>query len=249
MLQMLEFTLYRLSNDLLFGKEKYGLLRWFKQHQNGLLASFFKSRIPTIHACANNILQSVLSLGDADFLEILIDSGIDTSPLQGKSGARNLTPHAYQGNTRIVQILLKNGADANGLFDEPFNLINNLPFRPLKISNFLAATHNGHAHIVQLLLEAGANVNAVSVPNPFNALCEAVCRENVELIHILLTAGANIDICRVNGKSAIEYSALYTRNEQLHQILLSASSKDYSSITRHGVLEAARTDFRPYPNT
>ena len=237
-LRMLEFALYRLSNNLLSQDATDDFLRWLiEQQQNGLLASFLKTRMPTVHACATKFLDSVLRLGDADFLELLIDSGIDTSPLKGVSGDEHLTRAAFQGNIRIVQILLKNGADVNGISDYALS------------SALIVATLEGYAHIVQLLLEAGANVNHLSDhangdDGCNTALSDAVYRKNLELVHILLAAGANIDICRIAGKSAIKYSALFTDNEDLHQILLSTSKKNYSPITRGGVLEAASTDIQ-----
>ena len=233
-LRILEFALYRISNNLLSAEATDEFTRWLiKQQQNGLLASFLKATIPTVHACATKILESVLRIGDADFLELLIDSGIDISPLKGVCGGRHLAHAALQGNMQIVQILLKAGADVNILPSEQYP-------RPA----LYAATSKGHAHIVQVLLKAGANVDAISISvNKYlhcnTALSKAVKLENVELVRILLTAGANIDNCIIYRRPAIEYSALFKRNDKLHQILLSASSKNYSSITTNGVAKAA----------
>lgn len=231
-LRILEFALYRMSNNLLSAEATDEFTRWLiKQQQNGLLTSFLKTKIPTVHACATKILESVLRIGQADFLELMIDSGLDISPMKGVWGGRNLVHAALQGNLQIVQMLLKNGADVNILPSEQY------PRTALQ-----AATSKGHAHIVQFLLKAGAYVDAVS---PFhylnNALSEAVDRNNIELVRILLTAGANIDNCIIRRELAIEYSALYMDDDELHQILLSASSKEYSSITSLGVIEAAST--------
>lgn len=231
-LRILEYALYRISNNMLWTEGTDAFLRWLiKQKQNGLLLSFLKTQIPTVHACAANFLQSALRLGDADFLELLIDSGIDISPLKDVHGGRHLVYAACQGDMRITRILLKNGANVN------------LSPTPYQLTALQAATKKGHAHIVQVLLKAGANVDAVSGSKRCNtALSEAVHCENVELVHILLTAGANIDICTINHRSAIQHSAILGDNEELHRILLSASSKDNSSITSPGVLEAASTD-------
>ena len=238
-LQILELALYRLSNNLLAEKATDEFTRWLiRQQQDGLLALFLKTQLPTVHACATKILESVLRVGDVDFLELLIDTGIDISPLKGVCGGRNLVHAAYQRNPQIVQILLKNGAD-----------VNILPSEQYRSTALQSATSRGHAHIVQVLLKAGANVDAVSAFDDRNtALSKAVDLENVELVRILLTAGANIDICTIENQPAIVYSALrrnvwsaLERHEELHQILVSASSEDYSSITIYGVSEAAGT--------
>ena len=221
-----------MSNNLLSTEATDEFSRWLIKHQqNGLLASFLKTKIPTVHACATKVLESLLRIGDADFLELLINSGIDISPLRGVCGGRHLLRAADQGYAQIIQILLKNGADANIPPCERY------PIPALQV-----ATSQGYAHIVQVLLKAGANVNAVSAFSGLNtALSAAVCWENVELVRILLTAGANIDSCTVGHKSAIMHSALFCDTDELHQILIGASSKDYSSITHDRVLEAAST--------
>lgn len=119
-LRILEFALYRLSDNLLSETATDEFSRWLiRQQQNGLLASFLKTEMPTVHACATKILESVLRIGDANFLELLIDSGIDISPLKGVYGGRHLLYATNQGNSQIVEILLKNGADVNTLPTEP----------------------------------------------------------------------------------------------------------------------------------
>lgn len=70
MLRILEFALYRLSNNLLSEEATDNFSRWLiKQQQNGLLASFLKTQMPMVHACAAKILESVLRIGDVNLLE------------------------------------------------------------------------------------------------------------------------------------------------------------------------------------
>ena len=232
-LGILDIALYRMSNNLLSEEATDEFTRWLiEQQQNGLLASFLQTQMPTVHACATKILESALRIGDANFLELLIVSGIDNSPLKGVYGGRYLERAAIRGNMQIVQILLKNGADVNISSGQYLG------------SALQVATRHGHAQIIQVLLKAGAKVDAVSkISDDCNtALSEAADNENIELVRILLTAGANIDICTNGwGLSTIEHSAFYCRNDELHQILVSASSEGYSSINCWVVLEAATT--------
>lgn len=218
-LQILQFAFYRMSNNLLSTEATDEFSRWLIKHQqNGLLASFLKTKMPTVHACATKFLESVLRIGDADFLELFINSGIDTSPLKDVWGGRHLLSAADQGSAQIVQILLKNGADANIPPCERY------PIPALQV-----ATIRGYAHIVQILLKAGAMVNAVSAFRGLNtALSAAVYWEKIELVRILLTAGANIDSSTIGYQSAITHSALVCDTDELHQILIGASSKDCS---------------------
>lgn len=103
-----------------------------------------QTQILTVYACATKILESVLKIGDADFLELLINSGIDTSPLKGVCGGRHLEYAAIQGNTQIVRILHKNGADANILSKRDYTS-----------TALQFATLGGHADMVPFLLNAG----------------------------------------------------------------------------------------------
>ena len=229
MLGILDIALYRMSNNLLSEEATDEFTGWLiEQQQNGLLASFLQTQMPTVHACATKLLESALRIGDANFLELLIDSGIDNSPLKGVYGGRNLERAASRDNMQIVQILLKNGADVN------------MPPRQYLDPALQVATRHGHAQIVQVLLKAGANVNAVSTPSHCffdcnTALSEAADIEIIELVRILLTTGANIDIYTTRWRlSTID-------NDELHQILVSANSEGYSSINCCAVLEAATT--------
>ena len=227
-LQILQFALYRLSNNLLSESSTDELLRWLIEQQKiELLTSFLKIKMPTVHACATKILESALRIQDANFLQLLIDSGVDLSPLKGVYGSGYLVSAAYEGDMQTAQILLKNGADVNIPSDDDLIALQ-------------AAAFNGHANLVQVFLKAGANVDAVSpYEECYTALSQAVENDDIELVRILLTAGANIDSCKILNSPAIEHSAIYTDNDELHYLLLSASSKGYSSITVHGVSEAA----------
>lgn len=63
---------------------------------------------------------------------------------------------AYQGNTKIAQIMLENGAEVNippGAYDRPV---------------LQAATVNETVDLVQVLLKAGAEVDAISETDEFN---------------------------------------------------------------------------------
>lgn len=63
---------------------------------------------------------------------------------------------AYQGNTKIAQIMLENGAEVNippGVYDRPA---------------LQAATANENVDLVQVLLKAGAEVDAISETDEFN---------------------------------------------------------------------------------
>ena len=229
LLEILRLALYRLSNNLLLEDVTDEFLKLIEQEQDELLVSFLQSRMPSVHACGTKILEHALRIGDADFLELLITSGIDISPLRGVCGGRHLVHTASESNIQVAQILLKYGADVDILTSQEH------PYTALQY-----AALKGQPQMLQVLLKAGANIDALTADSAYNtALSIAVCNHEIELVRILVTAGANLDICTVAESSAIEYSALYC-DDKLHQTLLSRSGKDHISTTSHGTWKAAK---------
>lgn len=227
-MQILQFALYGLSNNFLSEDATDEFLKWIiEQKQDELLVKFLKTPMPSVHACAAKIPESILRIGDADFLANLIASGIDISPLKGGRGGIHLAVAAREGNLQIVQILLKNGADVDPPADED--------------SALQLAAINGHANIAQVLLKAGANIDAITTNSGWGntALSYAVFHDSTELIRILVTAGANVDICQVEDLPIIKWSAFHSSDE-VHQTLLSGCREDHSSLTSEGICEAAK---------
>ena len=71
MLGILDIALYRMSNNLLSEEATDEFTGWLiEQQQNGLLASFLQTQMPTVHACASKILESALRIGDANFSKL-----------------------------------------------------------------------------------------------------------------------------------------------------------------------------------
>ena len=229
LLEILRLALYRLSNNLLSEDATDEFLKLIEPEQGELLVSFLQSRMPSVHACGTKILESALRIGDADFLELLITSGIDISPLRGVCGGRHLVHAASESNIQVAQILLKYGADVDILTSKEH------PYTALQY-----AALKGQPQMLQVLLKAGANIDALTADSTHStALSIAVSYEEIELVRILVTAGANLDNCTVAQFSAIEYSALCC-DDKLHQILLSRSGKDHISTTSHGTWKAAK---------
>lgn len=207
LLQILDFGSHRLSNNLLSFKAKENFVFWLReQKQNELLMLFLGNKMPTAHACATQILEYAVEIGDVDFLELLIDSGIDLSPLNGVYGGRKLVNAA---SIEIAQILLRNGAEINTPTCAQY---------PETALHY--ATMEGDAEMVQFLLKAGAEVETLSAykeANNTNALGMALNSKSVELVRILVTAGANVDRCEINMRkypvveywSAIKYSSYF----------------------------------------
>lgn len=161
LLQILYFALYRLSNNLLLEYETDKFLRWLIEHQqNELLVLFLKTQTPTVHACATKILESALRIGDDDFLQLLISSGIDLSPLKGVYGGRHLIRAACENNLQIAQILLNNGADVNTPASREYPLT--ALQKAASITSFDLEASEDPVHMVQFLLETCADIDTIT---------------------------------------------------------------------------------------
>lgn len=111
-------------------------------------------------------------------VELLLRSGADPN----YQSEQALQDACFLGNEKIVQLLLDNGADVNGRFENRGTALIN-------------AVHSKETDILKLLLRKGANVNAQS-PSKFSgtALITACSDSNKLMIQLLLEHGADVNI-------------------------------------------------------
>lgn len=115
------------------------------------------------------------------------------------------------GNDQIVQLLLKNGANANA-----FNKNGHSPL--------YAAVQQG------LLVHNGADINMCSKYGD-TPLCVASYNRHESIVHMLLSYKANINLCRKDGTSPL-YLACQNGYYSLIHILLSSGS-DINAIMKN----------------
>lgn len=101
--------------------------------------------------------------------------GILKIPIEYKSKA--LITASRNGNTKMVQLLLKSGANINYL-----NIHSKTPL--------IAAAGNGHINTLQYLLWKGANIEAKN-DNSFSPLMVAARNNQLLAVKILIARGAN----------------------------------------------------------
>ncbi|MCJ1269666.1 hypothetical protein MMC22_009558 [Lobaria immixta] len=237
LIQSFEFILYLLSNNLLSEARTDRFLESIiKQKRTRLLISCLETQMPTMHAFSTKILESALRIGDATFLQLLIDAGVDTSSFPGIYGGRYLWMAAQNGNTKTAQILLKNGADPNAPMTKRF------PTSALQV-----ATSGNFVDLVRVLLSAGAEVDTLSFQG-LTALSSAIASRNLVLVRILLEAGANLDRCKIRDwpwnkpgetrEPAIEWASRNYQDE-LFQDLMKVIGKNEFAISIDGIRKAS----------
>ncbi|KAF8343296.1 ankyrin repeat-containing domain protein [Amanita rubescens] len=157
--------------------------------------------------------------------------------LMGGLYGHALQTASYGGNVKIVQILLKRGADINTQGPYGNALQTALYARNNEIAKLLleqgadvnaqgvyhgsalqAALSGGNSEIVRILLDRGADVNAQG-GDYGNALQAASYRGNNEIVKVLLEQGADVNAQGGYYGNALQ-AASYQGNNEIVQILL-----------------------------
>lgn len=230
---LFEYVINLASNNVLSTNQVDHFSKWIiEQKHEGVLRSCLKIQMPTVNAFAERVLESALIIGDVRLLQLLIDSGIDKRLLSGIHGGRYLRKAAEKDNTKVVQILLENGADVN------VPVCKEYAFTALH-----AAVRRRNVELVHILLEAGADTNVAAyheddVNVHETPLSEAIEREHTELVSILISAGADVNRCTLDRTDALKW-AEELADDQLYQILCNASGKDVLPMTFDGIFKAA----------
>ncbi|HMK36212.1 MAG TPA: ankyrin repeat domain-containing protein [Desulfomonilaceae bacterium] len=133
-------------------KKYTGKFRFFREARiAGCCAvTIFMFTTLTTHVFAagsDDSLLDAVARGELHRVELLVKKGGDVNAKRAGEGTTALMLASKEGHERIVDFLLRSGADANGR--------NIHGWTPL-----MAAAANGHAEIVKLLLEHGSDVNA-----------------------------------------------------------------------------------------
>ncbi|CAG9768764.1 unnamed protein product [Ceutorhynchus assimilis] len=123
---------------------------------------------------------------------------------------------AVSGDLKMMELLLKAGADVNAASDSGST--------PLRSACFMS-----HIDVVKLLLVHGANINQTNF-NGGTCLINSV--QSPELCNFLLENGANINAYDIQGKTALHY-AIQEHRLDTTKILLD-NGADPSAETRYG---------------
>ncbi|KAJ4347795.1 uncharacterized protein N0V89_009165 [Didymosphaeria variabile] len=153
---------------------------------------------------------------------------------EDKSG---LTPLAYAlqgGNTKIVELLLKNGAKVDKKIGETIKP------QDLRTPLYLAATaRKDPARCVQLVLEKNPQTLDEPVPGSWKdqtPLMAAVAQPNpsAEVIKLLRTQGASLDKRNSEGKSAEDIAqALHPQRQDIKDALKVVPSKQRGGLSNY----------------
>jgi ankyrin repeat protein len=119
-------------------------------------------------------LHFAAQVGTASCMELLLESRSDLEIRATEDGSTALHCAVFNGNPKVVKVLLDAGADRNSALQGGKTALH-------------LAIQGGHLEIVQLLLDAGAEKNGFSL----SPLILAAEDGNLEMVQLLLDAGAD----------------------------------------------------------
>lgn len=154
--------------------------------------------------------------GKLDAAAALMDAGADTDLLENDKYDA-LTIAAVDGNTKMVELLIKKGAKT-GLTTSVYDG-----------TALIAAAHLGHVGVVKALIAGGAPLDHVNNLK-WTALIESIVlgdggKNHTEVLKSLVKAGANVNLADGQGRSplALAKARGYT---SMVEILIAAGAKD-----------------------
>ncbi|KAI5782055.1 ankyrin repeat-containing domain protein [Peziza echinospora] len=186
-------------------------------------------------------LATAAAKGDIAKVESLLRAGVNPNH-PGPDGLTPLGAAASAGNTDIVQILLRYGADY------ALRMANERGWAPLHL-----AAYAGHLGVVDALVSAGANTNQPAAPAPAHtgaagaaaaaapptasaaattALNLAAYTGHADIIRRLLAAGADANAPSAQGVTPLQFASIYGKVEAV-SALLSGGAKASINQTAH----------------
>lgn len=165
-------------------------------------------------------LSIACDIGSLEIVQMLIDYGATAEPYDkcGWSPLNQTLFHYQSDDKKIVELLIKNGADINE--DSPFGLpiFNAAEMTPRQydrkgnkgacyIGNYDEEVAKGITDIVEMLLEYGGyNINLKSSYNGSTLLISATKSGNLYLVEYLLANGCDVSAKDDFNKSAFDYA-------------------------------------------
>ncbi|KAE8153045.1 ankyrin repeat-containing domain protein [Aspergillus avenaceus] len=176
------------------------IFNYFLQHQQvyNIWRKIEEPRWPWIFRGLSNAMSSPLNYASSAGLlrtvqRLLMGDRANTNAWDRRYSTA-LRAASANGHKEVVQLLLKNGADANdALLENEKDADLRIPDMAYLPTALQGASWNGHDEVVQILLDHGADVNA-QIEGLDNALLYACFRGHKSTAQLLLESGADINL-------------------------------------------------------
>jgi hypothetical protein len=148
----------------------------------------------------------------------------------GTNNNMNIVLASHDGNTEIVEKLLKNRVDV----DERYR----------GFTALIKASQQGHIEILKMLLENGADVNAKTRYHESTALIEASYSGHTEIVEMLLENGADVNATTTTGyheATALMEASKYGHTEIVKMLLENGANVNAKDDKGRTALYMAKT--------
>jgi ankyrin repeat protein len=139
------------------------------------------------------LLAAVRRVGGAAYVRELLNRGAAVRDIRGELA---LAEAAYTNKRDIVQLLLENGANANGFAKQTYHM-----------TILMRAAQYGYVEVVKALLTSGANVNATDDLGQTALMWTTTASDKGKMITFLLSNGARVNAQDEAGLTALMRAA------------------------------------------
>ncbi|KUJ14548.1 ankyrin, partial [Mollisia scopiformis] len=216
-LQLLRYTVFLSSNNLLFDSQIDKLLKWMiKTDQSFLIERLIKIKTPSVEIFLSHLLLNATRLQEIDMVLAVLAHGIDVNTPIGRVYKRTALYQATrERDVHLVRLLLNAGANPNA------SITLDQKESPLQASVRLDNNHE----LIQILLNAGgdANVAPIDYWTPHTLLTSAVLNRDAALVRILLESKAEVNMMTKSSITALQAAAL-VNDVAIVQILVDAGA-------------------------
>ena len=159
------------------------------------------------------LLNAITAQSSVEFIQVLLDNNADPNTLD-QNGGTPLFYALYQGNYKLIDLLIKYGADVNfkfDIFDETLLIyfIKNID-DIIKRGNL---TDDDVEQIIRVLIKNGLNVNKKETLRGNSALKFAVMKLDLRSIKLLVKYGADVNDKNYNNLTAM-HELFFTKEIQ-----------------------------------
>jgi len=170
-----------------------------------------------------DVIMTAAKAGDTSQLAELVEKGVSLE-VRDMDNNTPLQAAIQEGQTEIVEFLLKHGADANQEVDASRSV-------PLLLAR--------DAEMARILLEYGADINRRSGCQLETALHRAVIQDNWELVELLISRGADVNAKDSNGETPLHCAAGAARIAMFRLFLQKGADMDIEDFSQRTALHHA----------
>ncbi|KAL6399313.1 hypothetical protein AUP68_17859 [Ilyonectria robusta] len=199
MLQLLHHTVYVSSNSLVSEETMEELVQWIVENEyTWAIEKFIQLKGPSLAVFASNLLVAATRLGNVDFARMLLIQGTNPNSV-GKTGSTRhlvfgtvLNIAAQQRDPRLVDLLLRHGADPNDSGDADHTILDDFWNEDERNATNTGQDINNSIHIIEILIEAGGRVTHIDQTLPLRWLAASKEHGSFRLIELLQEAASHI---------------------------------------------------------